>query len=135
MSDENDIDITGINKAALLAALFNAAHPIGLGFIQDMKRDGVGMTLEEAEQILKESTREWRGEACADFDYVHGRPLKVRFLGNMLQGAWLYDRDQGHGKCARIVEEVRALKSEIEVREVSPAPTLGDLLLKAHRDA
>lgn len=43
------------------------------------------------------------------FDYVHGRPLKVGFQGDMLLRADLYDRDApgGAGTAQRLVNRLR----------------------------
>ncbi len=90
----NELDITGIDKAELLAALYNNARPVRLGWIHFQ---GGEMTKEEAAKLLGEQTY---------FDYVGGRPLKVNLKGNTLSPA-LYDRDQGQGKCERIVESLR----------------------------
>lgn len=89
------IDIKGIDKASLLAALYNEASPMGLGALYFTPDE---MTREKAAELLEKSTR---------FDYVGGRPLKVSFNGDLLDGDRLYDRDQGEGRCARIVERLR----------------------------
>jgi hypothetical protein len=89
------INIKGIDKAALLAALYNEARPLGMGFLQFNPAE---MTREEAARYLETSTY---------FDYVKGRPLKVDLSGDEFRGD-LYDRDQGHGHAAQIVERLRA---------------------------
>lgn len=43
------ISIAGLDKAAVLAALYNAARPQGLGFLQ---YDPTPMTKDEAQKIL-----------------------------------------------------------------------------------
>lgn len=98
-----DIDIRGVNKATLLAALYNNTRPQGMGFLHDLGRN---MTEAEAAKILRENA-EWDGEVS--FDYVHGRPVKVGFQGNTLLRADLYDRDapEGEGICQRIVDSLR----------------------------
>lgn len=96
----SDIDITGIDKAELLAALYNNARPLGMGFLH--ARDEP-MSKAEAAELLAKHERNGR----ISFDYVHGRPLKVWFMGDVLSGARLYDRDQGQGECERIVAALR----------------------------
>lgn len=78
------IDIKQANKAQVLAALYNASSPQGMGFLH---AKSVRMTEEEAAALLKERTY---------FDYLHGRVMKVDLSGDTLEER-LYDRDNGHG--------------------------------------
>lgn len=91
-----DPNIAGLNKAELLKALYDNARCVGLGVLQA----GHEMTLDEARALVAAGTNR--------FDYVHGKPLKVSLHGDTLERADLYDRDQGDGKAARIVAELRA---------------------------
>ncbi len=96
------INIAGLDKAVLLAALYNHARPLGLGYLRANNKE---MTKDEAERLLEDH----RGhDGVVRFDYVHGRPLKVTFQGDELSGAWLYNRDQGHNACENIVDAVRS---------------------------
>lgn len=92
------MDITGINKAELLAALYNGSRQQGLGYLQE--RGATGMTVEEAKQELDANPR-------AYFDYLHGRVMKVDLSDDELRVA-AYDRDNGQGAAAAIVESLRA---------------------------
>lgn len=122
MSDE--IDITGIDKAELLAALYNEARPVGYGRLHYTPEP---MTVEQARIVLGTATKEgeWapltpsniEGAAYCSagvyrFDYIKGRSIKVEFAGNVLRRADLYDRDAGPGAAQRIVNEVRAQTRE-----------------------
>ena len=79
-----EINISGKNKAAILAALYNNSHPQGMGLLHfDPKR----MSEEEAAKILEQSS---------DFDYLKGRVLKVNLGGDSFDPR-LYDRDNGEG--------------------------------------
>lgn len=89
------IDITGLDKAVLLAALYNRSKPQGLGILHARPGD---MTPAEATTHL--STGPY-------FDYLGGRVLKVDLGGDTLN-PWLYDRDNGSGAAARVVEQLRA---------------------------
>lgn len=91
------IDITGIDKAELLAALHNGTRALGMGVLHDIGRN---MTKEEAAQFVgpDQPTR---------FDYFFGRPLKVDIGGDELY-VGLYDRDAGEGRAAAIIKSLRS---------------------------
>ena len=91
---ENQISIAGLNKAELLAALFNGSHAQGMGFLQNHAEQ---MTLAEAAELLRKGTY---------FDYVRGRVLKVDLKGDEFYTG-LYNRDVGQGAAERIVEGLR----------------------------
>lgn len=90
------IDVSDIPPAELLAALYNAARPRGLGHLL---YDPKPMKPEEAEQFL--------GEPTAYIDYLHGRVLKVWINGRTLDPI-LYDRDNGLGAAQRVVDALRS---------------------------
>ena len=87
------IDIKSIDKAKLLAALYNASQVQGLGFLHATDTD---LSLEEAQQLLTESTY---------FDYLHGKVLKIDLAGDTLDPQ-LYDRDNGAGAALQVVNSV-----------------------------
>ncbi len=88
------IFIEGIDKAALLAALYNNAAPLGLGWLQARSP----LSIEEAQKLLEETQ---------SFDYLYGRPLKISLDGDE-RYTRLYDRDNGgDGTAARIIESLR----------------------------
>ncbi len=76
------IDISGLDKSEVLAALVNAAKAQGRG-----PTNPEPMTKERAAELLK---------VMNYFDYVEGRVLKVSLKGDMLD-PFLYDRDNGKG--------------------------------------
>ena len=82
------IDITGRDKADVLACLYNASRPQGLGILH---LDPTPMTKDEARKILETATR---------FDYLKGRVMKVDLSGDELNPR-LYDRDNGDGAAAK----------------------------------
>jgi len=84
------ISLVGLNKGDVLAALYNASKPQGMGF---MHYDPTPMTREEAEELLKETT---------DFDYLRGRVMKVDLSKDELN-PWCYDRDNGQGAAASAI--------------------------------
>ena len=100
------IDIKGLDKAELLAALYNSSQPLGLGFLQ---ADTNAMTKEDATEIIREQG--------LSFDYLQGRVMKISLEGDNLN-PWGYDRDNGEGSVAQIVEN---LKNGIEVQPENSA--------------
>lgn len=103
------IDITGIDKATLLAGLYNNSKPLGLGFCdpKSMKE----MSYEEAEQWIK-SGRSY-------FDYLNGRLMKVNLKGNELFTGY-YDRDNGQGAALAVVT---ACRNGTKVESKLPIPS------------
>lgn len=79
------MDITGHNKAVILAALYNDARPQGMGLLH---YDPKPMTTKEAQAILD--------KGITDFDYLKGRVMKVNLSGDFLDTR-LYNRDNGQG--------------------------------------
>jgi len=90
----NSISIKDLNKADLLAALFNRAQLQGKGIIH---YDPNLMTREIAVKLLKQAT-------C--FDYIQGRVLKVD-LSTSEFDPYLYDRGNGQGAATEVVEMLR----------------------------
>lgn len=91
----NPISIKGLDKAAVLAALYNASQPQGMGNAQ---YDPNPMTIEEAQRILARST---------NFDYLKGRVMKIDLASDeMYVGA--YDRDNGQGTAQRVINSLIA---------------------------
>ena len=79
------VSIEGLSKAAVLAKLYNASSPAGMGFM--MASNGpVLMTVEQAQALLDagsdasgdypEGMAALRGNDVY-FDYLYGRPLKL----------------------------------------------------------
>jgi hypothetical protein len=94
MATENTVSLVGLNKGAVLAALYNASKPQGLGYLHFTP---VPMTTEEGELLLKDTPY---------FDYLKGRVMKINLRGDELFTA-LYDRDNGEGAAARAIDALR----------------------------
>lgn len=90
------IDISKLDKAEVLAALYNNSKQQGMGFLNARGREP--LTKEQAAELLKETTY---------FDYLAGRVMKVELKGDTLD-PWLYDRDNGTGAAARALEPLAA---------------------------
>lgn len=118
--DTSKVNIQGVDKAELLAALRNHSRPAGMGFLQDTGRS---MTVDEARALIAraqgglgsdDSGRMFglKSDGKLDFDYLHGRPLKVDITEDEVD-AWGYDRDNGGpGTLAAIVDKLRANGSQ-----------------------
>ena len=87
------ISLKGLNKGAVLAALYNNSRPLGLGFLHF---DPKPMTTEEAASLLEETTY---------FDYLKGRVMKVDLSEDELDPR-LYDRDNGQGAAQSVINSL-----------------------------
>lgn len=106
-----EINVSDIGSAELLAGLYNAVAPSGMGFLQAKPED---MTIDEASALLNGDEQEndypinrnRREGEPAYFDYLYGRCLKVEINGKTLRTG-LYDRDYGIGAAQRVVDSIR----------------------------
>lgn len=98
---EGNIDISGLDKAEVLAALFNASKQQGMGALDSSGKRN--MTIEEARELTDQ-----RGEQY--YDYLKGRIMKVDLSKDELNPR-LYDRDNGHGAAARALAAILSKKS------------------------
>src|SRR3990172_3014512 len=92
------ISIAGLDKADVLAALYNTARPQGMGFLHYTPDP---MTKEEAAELLKSGTY---------FDYVKGRVLKVNLAGDEVD-PWGYNRDNGETAAELVIAVLRKDKN------------------------
>lgn len=107
------VNIEGLNKADVLAALYNASQPMGMGFLQ-ASGGPLEMTREDAEFLLAAGS-----DASGDyipgirsnqlyFDYLHGRPLKLDLSSDTEFDPWGFDRDNGGpGAAQRVINHLR----------------------------
>lgn len=93
------IDISGLDRRDVLAALYNASRPQGMGFLQ---YNAAPMDREEAGQLL---------ERTDYFDYLKGRVMKVSLKSEAAFDEWGYDRDNGSGAAQRAIDELRKSNS------------------------
>ena len=89
------MDISGLNKAAVLAALYNRAKPQGMGFLHYTPEP---MTLDKATQLLENHTY---------FDYLAGRVMKIAIDGDDID-TWGYNRDNGSNAAENVIALLRA---------------------------
>jgi len=82
------------------------------------------MTVEEARELLSQDTY---------FDYLKGRVMKVDLSGNELD-PWGYDRDNGQGRAAEVIESLRGTQEPdnvlIRARHASATRTSAQELKK-----
>ena len=83
------INLKNMNKAEVLAKLYNNSKPQGMGLLHSQPQD---MTIVEAQELLDS------GQTY--FDYLQGRVMKIDLGGDELRTA-LYDRDNGQGAAKR----------------------------------
>lgn len=93
------IDISGLDKATLLAALYNASSPQGMGFLHF---DAQPMTPEDAQAIIAS----FGTSRPLYFDYLKGRVMKINLTKDEMD-EWGYDRDLGTGAAQRVVDALR----------------------------
>ncbi|MGL5936160.1 MAG: hypothetical protein ACRCZI_11140 [Cetobacterium sp.] len=98
--NENAVDISGLDKAAVLAALYNASKQQGAGFLHE--RGQRELTVSDARALLSELT-----PSGYYFDYLHGRVMKIDISGDTLRTG-LYNRDVGEGAAERVIADLRA---------------------------
>ena len=101
------VSTRGLNKAEVIAALYNHARPQGLGFLQYEPGD---MTIQEAEEIVL------RGRPFY-FDYLKGRVMKVNLDSDNEFDERLYDRDNGEGAAQRAIDRMKELAPAIKNME------------------
>jgi hypothetical protein len=89
------VSIAGLDKADVLAVLYNAARPQGMGFLQ---YDPKPMTREEAESIIE--------DGHFNFDYLKGRVMKIDISGDEIN-PWSFDMDNGSGMVQKVIDELR----------------------------
>ena len=103
MTDIDEVDIRGLSKAAVLAAMFNASRPLGMGFLSSLSGPD-SLDIEGAEKEIAKTLD------CVylDFDYVFGRPLKLNLTEDSFDPRG-FDRDNGgSGSAQKIVDRLRA---------------------------
>ncbi len=107
---DNDkyLDISGIDKAALLANLYNNSRPVGLGFCDPKSMSE--MSYEEAKEIIDSGK--------LSFDYFNGRVMKID-----LDRAKLYvgSYDQNNGEGAALTA-INACKNGQTIKSKKPIP-------------
>lgn len=89
------VDISGLDKAEVLKALYDNTIPLGMGILHWIPGP---MDIEEARAII--------ASGGTGFDYLHGRVMKVHIGGDEFD-PWGYDRDNGDGAAQRVIDTLR----------------------------
>jgi hypothetical protein len=97
MADEKVISLNGLDKAEVLAALYNGSKPQGMGFVQ---YDPKPMSAAEAKTLLEKKT---------NFGYLKGRIMNMDLSGDYLDPLG-YNRDNGEGAAEKVINELRTSK-------------------------
>jgi hypothetical protein len=92
------MNISHLEKADVLVALYNGSRPLGMGFLHATPED---MTKEEAQSLLDS------GQTY--FDYVNGRVMKINLSGDDLDTT-LYNRDMGENSAETIIKRMEMRK-------------------------
>jgi hypothetical protein len=110
------IDITGLEPAGVVAALYNHARPVGLGTEAEGSDTylGVGEVRRLLDEVPTVSVRQVPPSDLPYADifgtlfinYLQGRPLHVTITGSELDTG-RYDRDHGAGAAERIVNHLK----------------------------
>lgn len=105
------LDIKGIDEAALLAALFNAALP---DMQDEMYSKHESMTKEEAAELLGE-LRERQADELVYIKKLYGKAIYTHFWKGIKRIDGIrYDSENGQGKAAEVVA---ALRREIAAKK------------------
>jgi len=101
---------SGLTIAETVARLYNASRVQGMGYLQ--AKPGKMTAITAAEEVALHSRPvNWANGAYSEtpvneisFDYLHGKVMKVRFIGDSSDfDPFLYDRDNGEGAALRAV--------------------------------
>lgn len=121
------IDIRGLSRADVLAALFNAAEaPRLLGALHFRKGPYV-MTREDADRFvaLADAANSryggslLYGERILFIDYLHGRRMKLDLTDSDSIDSWQYDESAGEGTAQKVIDRLRATGEVYAAPEVS----------------
>lgn len=88
------MNISGLDRAAVLATLYNRSRPQGAGFIQFNPKP---MAVEEAREILD--------KGFLYFDYLKGRVMKIDLSEDEVN-TWGFNRDNGPNAAEEAIEEL-----------------------------
>lgn len=97
------VDISGLDKAEVLLALYDGSRVQGLSF---MGLPDSRVTIDDCKKAIQELINQKRH---LYFDYWNGHVLKVDITNDEFDPR-LYDRDLGEGAAYRAIDELRNSK-------------------------
>ncbi len=100
------VHIDGLNKADVLAVLYNASRPLGYGFLH---YDPTPMIREFAQFIIDQQRAD-RGDNRLCFDYLIGRVMKVDLTSDDEFDPREYDNYNGQGAAERAIDLLRIIE-------------------------
>lgn len=95
-NNNQEIDITGLNKAEVILALWKGSHAQGYSLLG---LNVANPTIKDAERWIEENPLMY-------FDYLNGRVIKCDISGNSFDPR-LYDRDCGVNAAAEAINKIR----------------------------
>jgi hypothetical protein len=127
----SSVNISGLDKAELLAALYNRAIVLGLGALH---ADPADMTAEEAATHIAQAKHPRAKSESIYFDYLKGRVMKVDIGGDEMTTA-VYNRDMGPGAAEAVVAALRAKSPPPKSSQpVQPRPQDPEAFVRSHHD-
>lgn len=107
MNQENNtfVDISGIDKALLLKALYEASKPVGFGDFDENR--GKIMTKEDAQKLINEFPNYVYPHLS--FDYVYGVYIKCCLSKDMMLTSQ-YNKINGKNAAENVVAQVKAIQ-------------------------
>lgn len=95
------INIDGLDKAEVLKVLYDNAKVQGLGLLDYVSGE---MTIQEAKDLLKMKQ---------EFDYLHGRVMKVDLTSDITFDERLYDENNGYLAAAQAINSLRFKETDL----------------------
>lgn len=95
------INIDGLDKAEVLKVLYDNAKVQGLGLLDYVSGE---MTIQEAKALLKMKQ---------EFDYLHGRVMKVDLTSDITFDERLYDENNGYLAAAQAINSLRFKETDL----------------------
>ncbi len=89
------IDITGLDKAEVLLALYNASDYLGRGYLGAVEKFD-----------LEDARREYEASNNKYFDYLHGKAIKADLSGDEFDD-FKFDNYFGKGAAQRAIDGLR----------------------------
>lgn len=97
------VNITGLNKAKVLKALWDHSKVQGLSYIGSLLLSDQGFTINEATKYIRQRTE---GHHRLNFNYVCGHVIQCDITDDEID-PWLYDQANGEGAAQAAIDELR----------------------------